>query len=56
VQPGKVHEIIALVLDIVKDGRRSGVNRNLIVVAPRGGNQSELVRGILIKDEGRKSA
>src|SRR6184192_993577 len=56
VQPGEIDEVVALVFHVVKDVSRSWIDRNLIMIAARGGNQAKLVVSILIKDQGSEAA
>src|SRR5258708_1430918 len=55
-QPAEIREIVAFVFDIMKDGTRCCIDRNLIVIAARGGYQSKLVAGIPVENEGCESA
>src|SRR6266550_544269 len=57
VQPGEVHESIALVLDIADaGGDLLGSVRNLIVISAHGGHETKLIGWGLVKDEGGKSS
>src|SRR6266536_665401 len=56
VQPGEIDEIVALVFHVVKDVSSSWIDRNLIMIAARGGNQAKLVVSILIKNERSEAA
>src|SRR6266516_5917251 len=54
-QPGKVHEIITLIFDIVQNWRCCRINRHLIVIASERSHQPKLVGRVLIEDERSKS-
>src|SRR5207253_6308039 len=57
VQPGEVHESIALVFDIPDAGcELVGSVGNLIVIAAQGSDQAKLIGWGLVKDEGGKSS
>src|SRR5436190_9774167 len=56
VKPGEIHEIVALVFDVVKNGVGGGIDRNVVMIASRGCNQAQLIVGILIEDKRGETA